>query len=32
MRDSSFESSVVAGVHEQTYTLRLQDQKLASLQ
>jgi hypothetical protein len=32
MRDSFFESSVVAGVHEQTYTPRLQDQKLASLQ
>jgi hypothetical protein len=32
MRDSSRESSVVAGLHEQTYTPNLQDQKLASLQ
>ena len=32
VRDSSGESSVVAGMHEQTYTRRLQDQELASLQ
>jgi len=32
MRDSSRESSVVAGVHEQTFPLVLQDQELASLQ
>jgi hypothetical protein len=31
MRDSSRESSVVAGMHEQTYTPDLQDQELASL-
>ena len=31
MRDSSRESSVVAGPHEQTYTPRLQDQELARL-
>ena len=30
--DSSHESSVVAGIHEQTYTPDLQDQELASLQ
>ena len=29
VKDSSRESSVVAGLHEQTYTLRLQDQELA---
>ena len=32
MRDSSREFSVVAGMHEQTYTPDLQDQELASLQ
>ena len=32
MRDSSCESSVVAGGHEQTHTPRLQDQELARLQ
>ena len=32
LRDSSRESSVVAGLHEQTDTPNLQDQKLASLQ
>ncbi|WGW03385.1 hypothetical protein [Tropicibacter oceani] len=32
VRDSSRESSVVAGMHEQTHTPDLQDQKLASLQ
>ena len=31
MRDSSCESSVVAGRHEQTDTPRLQDQELARL-
>jgi hypothetical protein len=31
VRDSSCESSVVAGMHEQTYTPNLQDQELASL-
>ena len=31
MRDSSCESSVVAGGHEQTHTPRLQDQELARL-
>ena len=31
-RDSSPESSVVAGVHEQTHTVNLQDQELAGLQ
>lgn len=31
MRDSSRESSMVAGMHEQTYTPNLQDQKLAGL-
>ena len=31
VRDSSRESSVVAGVHEQTHTPDLQDQELASL-
>lgn len=30
--DSSHEASVVAGIHEQTYTPDLQDQELASLQ
>ncbi len=30
-RDSSRESSMVAGMHEQTYTSDLQDQELASL-
>ena len=30
--DSSHESSVVAGIHEQTHTSNLQDQELASLQ
>jgi hypothetical protein len=30
--DSSHESSVVAGMHEQTYTRNLQDQELASIQ
>ena len=32
VRDSSRESSVVAGMHEQTYTPNLQNQELASLQ
>ena len=32
MRDSSRESKVVAGMHEQTHTHDLQDQELASLQ
>jgi hypothetical protein len=32
VRDSSCESSVVAGMHEQTHTSDLQDKKLASLQ
>ena len=32
VRDSSRESSVVAGMHEQTHALDLQDQELASLQ
>jgi len=32
MRDSSFESSMVDGMHDQTYTPNLQDQELASLQ
>jgi len=32
VRDSSCESSVVAGLHEQTNTTDLQDQELASLQ
>ena len=32
MRDSSRESSVVAGLHEQTHIPRLQDQELASVQ
>jgi hypothetical protein len=32
MRDSSCESSVVAGLHEQTYIPRLQDQELARVQ
>jgi hypothetical protein len=32
VRDSSRESSVVAGWHEQTYTPRLQDPELARLQ
>ena len=32
MRDSSRESSVVAGLHEQTYIPRLQDQELARVQ
>ena len=32
VRDSSRESSVVAGMHEQTHIPDLQDQKLASLQ
>jgi adenine-specific DNA-methyltransferase len=32
VRDSSRESSVVAGMHEQTHTPDLQDQELASLQ
>ena len=31
-RDSSGESSVVAGLHEQPYTSDLQDQELAGLQ
>ena len=31
MRDSSGESSVVAGGHEQTHPPRLQDQELAGL-
>ena len=31
VRDSSCESSVVAGLHEQTHTPRLQDQELARL-
>lgn len=31
VRDSSRESSVVAGLHEQTHTPRLQDQELAGL-
>jgi len=31
VRDSSLESVVVAGLHEQTYTPRLQDQELARL-
>lgn len=31
VRDSSCESSVVAGMHEQTYTPNLQDEELASL-
>ena len=31
MRDSSRESNVVAGLHEQTYTPHLQDQELAGL-
>jgi hypothetical protein len=31
VRDSSCESSVVAGLHEQTHTPRLQDQELAGL-
>jgi hypothetical protein len=31
VRDSSGESSVVAGLHEQTYTSYLQDQELAGL-
>lgn len=31
VRDSSCESSVVAGLHEQTYTPRLKDQELARL-
>lgn len=30
--DSSYESSVVAGIHEQTHTSNLQDQELAILQ
>ena len=32
MRDSSFESSVVGGLHEQTDTTDLQDPELAELQ
>lgn len=32
VRDSSFESRVVAGMHEQTRTPNLQDQELAGLQ
>jgi hypothetical protein len=32
VRDSSRESSVVAGMHEQTHTRDLQDRELASLQ
>ena len=32
VRDSSRESRVVAGMHEQTHTPDLQDQELASLQ
>ena len=32
VRDSSRESSVVAGRHEQTHTPELQDQELAGLQ
>jgi len=32
VRDSSRESSVIAGMHEQTHTPDLQDQELASLQ
>jgi hypothetical protein len=32
VRDSSRESSVVAGMHEQTDTPKLQDQELAGLQ
>jgi hypothetical protein len=32
VRDSSCESSMVAGLHEQTHTPRLQDQELAGLQ
>ena len=32
VRDSSRESSVVAGMYEQTHTPDLQDQELASLQ
>lgn len=32
MRNSSRESSVVAGMHEQTHTPDLQDQELAGLQ
>jgi len=32
MRDSSRESSMVDGMHDQTYTPNLQDQELASLQ
>jgi hypothetical protein len=31
MRDSSRESSVVAGLHEQTHIPRLQDQELARI-
>jgi len=31
IRDSSRESSMVAGMHERTYTPNLKDQKLASL-
>lgn len=32
VRDSSFESSMVAGMQEQTHTDDLQDQELAGLQ
>ena len=32
VRDSSRESSVVAGLHEQTHPAELQDQELAGLQ
>jgi len=32
MRDSSCESSVIAGLHEQTHISRLQDQELARIQ
>lgn len=31
VRDSFRESSVIAGLHEQTYTPKLQDQELAGL-
>ena len=32
VKDSSRESSMVAGLHEQTHTANLQDQELAGLQ
>lgn len=31
VRDSSFETNMVVGMHGQTYTLDLQDQRLASI-